>query len=612
MSLEQLPRFPLAHLPTPLEPLPRLSQALGGPELFIKRDDQTGLAFGGNKARKLEFLLAEALAQKADTLITAGAAQSNHCRQTAAAAAQAGLRCELLLGGPPPALPNGNFLLDLLFGATIHWAGPERRGERLEELAAQLKAAGHRPYVIPYGGSNAVGASGYVWAMQELLAQLKASGQTIDHIVLASSSGGTQAGLTVGARAANFTGRIIGIRIDKGEQDDAPYEAQLAQLATETARKTDLPKTTFTSDDFTVNYDYLGGGYGVVGDLEREALRLTAQLEGILLDPVYTGRAMGGLLDLIRRGTFGPGERVLFWHTGGGPALFPYGDVLTTPQDEDQLYAALQAYQDQLEEMVTARTVELQQANQQLRTLNEQWRQQVALARKVQEGLLPKGWPDWPGLDVAGYSAPAQGVGGDFYLCHALEGEGFAVAVGDISGKGLQAALMMSLCVASLKSVAAHAARPGMVLTELDDTLTPFTMPTGQNCALCYTEVKGSTLRVANAGCMIPIIRRANGDIEWVEAYGLPLGMELKFEYTDSTITLEPGDFIILTSDGVTEATNKTKEFFGFDRLEEAVINGPQVGAEAMLTHLKAKISAFLDGIKPHDDLTIVVLQVVP
>jgi D-cysteine desulfhydrase len=321
MNLEQLPRVALAHLPTPIEELPRLSRELGGPRLLVKRDDQTGLATGGNKTRKLEFLIADALAQGADMVITAGAAQSNHCRQTAAAAARVGLACVLVLGGEPPAAPSGNLLLDHLLGAQIHWAGPHRRGERLEEIADQSRAAGRRPYLIPYGGSNAVGATGYVLAMQELSQQLQ--GRQVDSIVFASSSGGTQAGLAVGARAVGFGGRIVGIRIDKGEPSDDPYPQQLARLANAAAAYVGLGAE-FTPADFIVNYDYLGGGYGVVGDLEREAIYLAGRFEGLMLDPVYTGRAMGGLIDMIRRGVISPDETVLFWHTGGMPALFAY------------------------------------------------------------------------------------------------------------------------------------------------------------------------------------------------------------------------------------------------------------------------------------------------
>jgi D-cysteine desulfhydrase family pyridoxal phosphate-dependent enzyme len=325
--MKQLPRISLAHLPTPIDELPRLSRELGGPRLLVKRDDQTGLATGGNKTRKLEFLMADALAQGADVVITAGAAQSNHCRQTAAAAARAGLACALVLGGEPPAIPGGNLLLDQLLGAEIHWTGPLRRGERMEEIADQLRAAGRQPYVIPYGGSNAVGATGYVAAMQELSQQLAAQPLRLDRIVIASSSGGTQAGLVVGARATGFGGQILGVGIDKGEAGGKPYPVHLAELADATAARVGLDAY-FVPDDFIVNQDYLGDGYGVVGELEREAIRLAARLEGLLLDPVYTGRAMGGLIDMIQRGVIGPDETVLFWHTGGTPALFTYVNAL--------------------------------------------------------------------------------------------------------------------------------------------------------------------------------------------------------------------------------------------------------------------------------------------
>jgi 1-aminocyclopropane-1-carboxylate deaminase/D-cysteine desulfhydrase-like pyridoxal-dependent ACC family enzyme len=197
----------------------------------------------------------------------------------------------------------------------------------LSEVAASLAAQGHRPYVVPYGGSNAVGAMGYVTAMDELSAQLAAARQRVDAIVFASSSGGTHAGLVVGARAVGFTAPIIGVRIDKGGAADAPYETQLADLAGQTARHMGLDAA-FAPGDFVVNYDYLGGGYGVVGDLEREAIGLMAQSEGILLDPVYTGRAFGGLVDMIRRRLFSARDTILFWHTGGAPALFAYAAEL--------------------------------------------------------------------------------------------------------------------------------------------------------------------------------------------------------------------------------------------------------------------------------------------
>jgi len=326
MRIESRARFPLAQLPTPIEKLKSLSRELGGPELLIKRDDQTGLALGGNKTRKLEFLVGQALEQGADTLVTAGAAQSNHCRQTAAAAARAGLRCELLLNGIKPELPNGNLLLDELLGARIHWVQRSEREVKLSEILAELRKQGGEPYVIPVGGSNGVGATGYVLAMMELAEQLNRLNQRVDHVVFASSSGGTQAGLVVGAKVTGFDTKLHGVRIDK-DDEGAIYERELAEIANETAKYIDFDAQ-FTAKDFNVEYDYLGHGYGVVGDLEREAIRLLASREGIVADPVYTGRAMGALLDLIRKKVFRSGETFLFWHTGGAPALFAYAEDL--------------------------------------------------------------------------------------------------------------------------------------------------------------------------------------------------------------------------------------------------------------------------------------------
>jgi D-cysteine desulfhydrase family pyridoxal phosphate-dependent enzyme len=314
-------RCQLAHLPTPIEELRTLSDKLGGPKLLIKRDDQTGLALGGNKVRKLEFLLADALAQGCDTLVTLGAAQSNHCRQTAAAAVACGLRCELILNGKKPELPQGNLFLDELFGATIHWIERPQRAAKSAELMAQLKAAGRKPYLIPVGGSNGVGALGYVTAMTEMMEQIK--GRNINRIVFGSSSGGTQAGMVVGARVAGFKGQITGIGIDKDDRDLNVYEQELADIAHDCAGRLGLGDR-FTTKDFEVVRGYAGAGYGVVGDLERNAIRTLSQSHGILLDPVYAGRAFGAMLDMIRRGQIAKSETVLFWHTGGAPALFAY------------------------------------------------------------------------------------------------------------------------------------------------------------------------------------------------------------------------------------------------------------------------------------------------
>ncbi|MGD8997409.1 MAG: D-cysteine desulfhydrase family protein [Anaerolineae bacterium] len=320
MLTDDLPRVTIAHLPTPLEPLPRLTTLLHGPELWVKRDDQTGLATGGNKTRKLEFLVADALGHKADTLITCGAAQSNHARQTAAAAAKFGLDCVLVLRGEMPAQIQGNLLIDRLVGAEVVWAGDRPLDQRMREVGRELRDEGHQPYIVPYGGSNAVGASGYVAAMSELILQCEERDLAFDHIVFASSSGGTQAGLAVGVRVLRYPGRVLGVSV---EPEAGALRRTLVDLATATAEHLAL-ELSFGSDDFAVNDDYLGGGYGVVGELEREAISTMGRTEGLLLDPVYTGRAFGGLLDMIRRGAYGGHEKVLFWHTGGTGGLFGY------------------------------------------------------------------------------------------------------------------------------------------------------------------------------------------------------------------------------------------------------------------------------------------------
>lgn len=324
-QLNKLEPLALGEFPTPLAALPRLSAALGGPEIWIKRDDLSGLGMGGNKIRKLRYLLAEALRQKAGVVITAGAQQSNHARQTAAAAASVGLRAVLVLRGEePPATPGGNYLLNHFFGAEIRWAGARPLMPALHAEAARLRQAGAWPYVIPYGGSNALGACGFVAGLVELAQQAAQRGRTFDAIIVASSSGGTQAGLTVGAQLLSLPTRIIGISIDKPADT---FRRQLAPLATETASLLNSTAA-FAPTDFNVVDSYLGGGYGVVGELERQAIRLLARTEGLLVDPVYTGRALGGLGDLLEQGLFAADAHILFWHTGGSPGLFAYAEEL--------------------------------------------------------------------------------------------------------------------------------------------------------------------------------------------------------------------------------------------------------------------------------------------
>lgn len=317
-------RIPLGHFPTPIEKLARLGPHLGGPALYVKRDDQSGLATGGNKARKLEFLFADALARGCDHVVTLGGPQSNHVRQTAAAAARLGLGCSLVLRGAAPSQRLGNLLLDELLGARIHWSGTRTRDEVAAELVAALRRAGANPYLIPVGGSNALGSLGYAAAMDEALEQLAALGLAIDTMVVASSSAGTQAGLALGAAVRRFGGRVLGISIDATADE---LRGSVTALATEAAALVgaDLAPAPLRVE---VNASYLGGGYAVVGDLERDAIRTVARTEGLLLDPVYTGRAMGALIDLIRRGEIDRRENVLFWHTGGTAALSAFAGSL--------------------------------------------------------------------------------------------------------------------------------------------------------------------------------------------------------------------------------------------------------------------------------------------
>jgi D-cysteine desulfhydrase len=325
-------RLHFAHLPTPIEELPRLTKYLGGPRLLVKRDDQTGLAFGGNKTRKLEFLVAEAQAQGARTLISAGAIQSNHCRQTAAVAARFGLECTLVLTGDLPAQPSANLMLDEIFGAEIvHVPDRTDRERILQETYETAVQSGKKPYLVPYGGSSPVGALGYAFAMEELMKQKPCEGFSPstpaegepsqgcpDWILFATSSGGTHAGLTLGKRLFGFAGKILGISIDESE---AWLKSHVSALASEASALVG-ERIEFAPGDVMATDAYCRAGYGVLTDAEREALQLFARYEGLLLDPVYTGRAAAGLIDLIRKGWFDKGETVLFWHTGGQPALF--------------------------------------------------------------------------------------------------------------------------------------------------------------------------------------------------------------------------------------------------------------------------------------------------
>ncbi|MBO1074313.1 D-cysteate sulfo-lyase [Roseomonas marmotae] len=330
MNLARFPRIRLGHMPTPLEPMENLTRHLGGPRLWIKRDDCTGLSTGGNKTRKLEFLMAEALAQGADTVITQGATQSNHARQTAAAAAKLGLTCHILLedrtGFRDEAYTkSGNVLLDRLHGAHIsHRADGADMQAEMEILAEELRASGRKPYVIPGGGSNAVGALGYVNAALELVAQAAEMGLRIDHVVHATGSAGTQAGLVTGLVALNSGIPVLGIGV---RAPKAKQEANVLALAEKVATHLGLPGIV-KAEHVVANTDYVGQGYGIPTHGMVEAVKLLAEKEGILLDPVYSGKGMAGLIDLIGKGHFRKDENVVFIHTGGAVGLFGYPDAL--------------------------------------------------------------------------------------------------------------------------------------------------------------------------------------------------------------------------------------------------------------------------------------------
>ena len=331
MHLARFPRVFLAHLPTPLERLDRLSRALGGPEIWIKRDDCTGLSTGGNKTRKLEFLMAEAQAMGADVVMTQGATQSNHARQTAAFAAKLGMACHVLLedrtgSNNPNYNLNGNVLLDHLHGAvTEKRAGGMDMAAEMETAADALRKAGRKVYIIPGGGSNATGALGYVNCAFELLGQANDRGLVIDHLVTATGSAGTQAGLITGLKAVNAGIPLLGFGVRAPQQKQ---EENVFALAQRTAEKLGCPGIVARSD-VVADCAYVGPGYGVPQADTLEAIRMFAELEGILLDPVYSGKGAAGLIDYCRKGRFAKGARVVFLHTGGSAALFGYDAVLS-------------------------------------------------------------------------------------------------------------------------------------------------------------------------------------------------------------------------------------------------------------------------------------------
>lgn len=332
MPFSRFPRVRLAHLPTPLEPLAALTAELGGPPILVKRDDCTGLAFGGNKTRKLEFVLADALEAGADTVITAGGLQSNHVRQSAAAANKLGLACHLVLQryvdwADAAYLESGNLLLDRLLGASLHFPPPEvPREVEMERLAERLRAEGKRPYVVPGGASNAIGGLGYAAAAGEILDQAAALGVEVGAVVFATASGGTHGGLIPGFALRGAPVEAIGIDVDV---KDAALAEKVAAVARGTAGLLDLAERE-PGDRLIIEPGYGGAGYGLPTAEMRDAVGLLARLEGLILDPVYTGKAMAGLIGLARQGRFDASRAVVFIHTGGLPGLFAYPSLFPT------------------------------------------------------------------------------------------------------------------------------------------------------------------------------------------------------------------------------------------------------------------------------------------
>lgn len=320
MKIESLPRLRLATLPTPLDEAPRLSQALGV-RVLIKRDDLTGFALGGNKARKLEFLVADALEKKADLLVTGGGPQSNHARMTAAAARKVGLDATLVFTGHPPPESNGNLLLDELLGAEIVYTRSDDTSETdrmIERVTAESLARGRRPYLIPRGGSTMLGCISYILAVGELREQLSAVSVEPDAIFITTGSCGTHAGVLAGVKYFGANTPVWGITVSRPVGEG---QSRILRLVKETAGFLEM-SLPVESGEVIIKDAYLGAGYGIITLAARDAIRLVAQLEGIFLDPVYTGKTMAGLIDLVSRGEIARGSTVVFWHTGGAPGIF--------------------------------------------------------------------------------------------------------------------------------------------------------------------------------------------------------------------------------------------------------------------------------------------------
>jgi D-cysteine desulfhydrase len=329
MNFELPPRVVLAHLPTPLHPLPRLSVAWGGPEIWVKRDDLTGMAVSGNKVRKLEFVVAQARAEGADVLLTCGGQQSNHCRATAAVAASTNLKCHLVLTGQPPQRLEGNFFLDRLLGAEISFVDTEDLDSlnlELAKLADDYRARGHTPFIIPLGASDEIGAMGYLAAAQEIVCQCEEQNISFDAIFCTLGSGGTYTGLMLGREIFGLGSRIVGINV----RCDRPYfVAEVAKILAGILKRYGY-RAKARAEDIISLEDYVGLGYAKNRQEELEFIARVARLEGLLVDPVYTGKALYGLYHEIRSGRLTRGQRVLFMHTGGIFGLFPKAEEFRT------------------------------------------------------------------------------------------------------------------------------------------------------------------------------------------------------------------------------------------------------------------------------------------
>ncbi|MDR7486703.1 MAG: D-cysteine desulfhydrase family protein [Armatimonadota bacterium] len=327
MQLGRLPRLKLAALPTPLEEAPSLSAYLGGPRIMFKRDDITGLAFGGNEVRKIEYLMGEAVDRGCDVVLTVGAVQSNHARVTAAAARRLGLDAVVVLSGEDVPQRQGNLLLDAIFGADVRIVNTDDEFVLMgvvEDVARDLRRQGRHPYIIPRGGATALGAAGFVNAGLELLDQLNGRGIRADAVVHATSSGGTQAGLYTTMKVTQSGIQVLGV--SAGPPRDV-VTSRVRGLVDDLIRLLGLDWRVHP-DDIVVTDEYIGERYGLPTPACLDAIRLVARTEGILLDPVYTGKAMAALIDMVRRGQFAPDQTVVFWHTGGQPALFAYAEWL--------------------------------------------------------------------------------------------------------------------------------------------------------------------------------------------------------------------------------------------------------------------------------------------